>query len=210
MGGKLVAALAVALLGAAGAAIADVNVDTPLAGVEARNSFGADCHPRPADQCVADVRGDGTPGGTTVDAFQRVQYVGVAPNGSAPLAWLLPDESVVVRGDDVYVQNPFLPFLTQAYNAHPRETPASDRADLRLSSSNASVMVHGPLAENATGAWGHRAYGYEYTTNGRSLGYDHVGPFNMPAGHDVDENMPGTANLTCLFVGDDPGCYAAF
>src|SRR5688500_10727881 len=99
------------------------SLETTAATVRIEGAHGTDCSHPLAGFCLFNVTGaDEGVGATTIDARQRIHYVGVATNLSAMRRhlgeiWLLPDQSVTLDFSQVYLKHPAFRTTVEAWQA---------------------------------------------------------------------------------------------
>lgn len=162
----LTALLAAPLAGASG------ELDAGLLVARVQDNHGDDCAPQVAPACFVSVTNQREPGDATIDASQRVQYVGVASN--VPF---LPSVEKNVSGSDLYVQDPSVRQTREAYDTIPQDRPYRDAAGIVLNDEGYGIYYHGPSLAAPTGPDGNRSVGFEY---GGTVGYEQFGPYNTP------------------------------
>lgn len=204
-----VAALLLAFLfAAAPLAAASGSVKTPVAVVEVENQFDDRCSMPVAGLCLVDVRHADDPGNLSVDGYQRLEYVGVAPDFSLPRsvlgeAWVLPDDDIVIRGSQLYVRHGVFRAVTEAWPAVPQ---ASEDYQVRFEPYGFGLFFYGPSPLDLTGPWGDRNMTAGYAEDAW-ITYEQVGPVNAPTGTNTDTFFLSDITIPCLFIDEQmPHC----
>lgn len=157
-----------------------------------------DCEVPLAGFCSFDVSSDGTAGNSVLDVYQEIHYVGIATD--IPL---LPDHSLIIRGNDVYAPNPIVPAATETWNAFkPNDHPGSDHAWVELTPHHAGIFYHGPWLGNLTGPWRDNGLGTEWGKD-----YHQIGPYNAPGGRGRTDNLSSGSGDVCDISGFTTECH---
>ena len=158
--------------------------------VQMEDGFGRDCPMPIAGFCLFTIREEGGPTNHSIDAYQRIEYAGIATDFSDLRSlfgehWLLPDEELKVRGSDLFFPNPISPLLTTTWGGmeHP-EGPVR----LHMGEENFSLTMPRPSWGDPTAPWEGYETVFPYAEEG-GVGYDQIGPFNRPTGTTTDEYL---------------------
>jgi DNA-binding transcriptional ArsR family regulator len=150
------------------------------------------------------VENESSLGDLEVNGSQRVNYVGVATNFSwirsrTAGLWLLPDSTLRMDGEDYYIEHSVLRDITETYSPIGQSMPGRDTARLVMRSNGTVVQYNGPWNGDPLGPWGEREMGLEYAAeDGQGVGYERVGPVNMPTGTpNTDRELGGTYFIAC-------------
>lgn len=187
-----------ALASSVGPAAAGGSLETPVAVLVVEDGFDA-CAAPVAGFCAFDADASGDPGDWSVDAYQQVAYVGVAANGSLVG---LDDRSLVVHGDELYVEHPAFRVATWAWESVRDDVPLPEGYDVRSTRDNVTVEYVGPSTKDPFHPMAPRAWSYEHG-NEQGVGYDRAGPFLQPTGTDTDHDVDGI-RASCAVVPVEP------
>lgn len=185
---------------AGGAAQAGGALETPVLVVVVEDQRGNECGVHLAGFCTFEARVNNTPGDSSLDVFQQVHYAGVASNFSfAKLvladAWILPDQSITLRGSDLYIRYPFLRMVTERYGEIEPVTPLFW---IQLTPHGYGIRYYGPDLQEPLEPPHDRKFMLSYEEEG--VGYEQTGPFNRPTGGTTDEWVEPTSELVCLWT----------
>ncbi|HWG90604.1 MAG TPA: hypothetical protein VNZ52_07110 [Candidatus Thermoplasmatota archaeon] len=176
-------------------AVADSSADLWVITVEVEDSHAEDCHLEAPPACPASLEGQATnPGNATLDAYQGIEYVGVAVDLTV-LAPGLPREERTLRGRDLAVDNPFLPAVTETWN----QTGLNHGLlgyGLRLTANGTTVAYPGVSVWEPERGFATQRLVLRYG-NGHGIQYDRVGPFNTPKGNSTDNAWKDTTRVGC-------------
>ena len=183
-------------------ASASGSVVTPVATVVMVDNHGYACTAPVAGLCPYNLTGDGTLGSTNVDAYQRIDYVGVATNFSFlpgdPLRGY--EQSETLQGSDIYVRYPVLRMLTETWQAGDLHHPGMEYVAFDLLPE--ATVVHHPWPSPAA-PLGTRNTSFFYSPGG--VGYEQLGPYNTPTGSSTDTYLFTNDNFAC--AAPTPECH---
>lgn len=178
-----IAALALALLVLMPVALAGANIQAGPATVVIVDENGSDCAPRVADACLVAMKGDGTLGGTTIDAHQDLRYVGIA---LAMGGWttrvgafdLLPGGGLVLDGEQLYVRQPATRIATELIQNWTSPAPGVFNPTPNEKNFSFDYLRPDPTYPGLL-----RPYRFSLKwADGDGIGYEQVGPVNHPIG----------------------------
>lgn len=199
--------LCVLLPSAAVPAGASSDLDAGVAAFRMEDRFGRDCIAPVDGNCFFDADLGAEPGAASVDAFQRIESVRVSTDFSAARQivgslWLLPDESLVLHGPELYVRHPAFRMATETWNSAPDDLVAGSPYRPALSPDNVTLHYFGPSAHEASAPPRDRTWSMEY---GREQGvrYESVGPYNVQ-GNDSTDSYLEEAEGACF---DSTDCH---
>lgn len=203
----LLLSVALACLGTAEAGLV---LDGPIAYAELRDGRTEDCeqafHACPATYDTSPP----SPGDWSIDAYQRIDGLYVATNGSAAEdlsrgMLVLPDRSIVVRGNDLFITHPGFSNAAEASAEAMAIWPAPDYLTVLWTSEGVSILYLGPSAHDLEHPVAPR--NYTIVHEDRGLGYEQVGPHNAPGGTPTDEQVAHSRDA-CDFALNDSTCFA--
>jgi predicted transcriptional regulator len=188
----------------AGSVLGSGTLDARVLVLDVEDAHGRDCRIPSAGFCFVQVEGDGA-ANTTIDAYQRIEYVGVATDFSGARqatgdVWLLPDgSSLMLRGSDLVLPHPVFVLVTEWWTSQERP-PESDR--LEMSDKSIRLTYVEP-------SWppGTRPKTWELEYND-AVGYEQFGPYNRPTGNSTDNYLTQTRFAVC--GEDDYACSPTF
>lgn len=166
--------------------------------------FGHSCSVPVGGFCLFTVEGGGSPGGLSIDAYQRLNYIGIATNFSsfrhvAGDQWLLPDQAVTLRTSDAYLPHPLFIMLTETWHEtrRPKETDA-----IQFSEDN-FTLTHPYVSWDELGTIEPTTWTFVYDG---WFGYDRVGPFDGQAGNSSDQYYSALGRGLCTEENGEWGC----
>jgi hypothetical protein len=210
---RRLAAILALLLAFSPIAAASSVIDAGVAVVVVQDERGTDCSPSIGPTCQAAVNLDPTsPGHTSANVSQNINYVGVATNtGSQPT-----DINKSVRSSDLYIHDPIVPLVSETWMANRPNTSAYTNDSIVMDSNSTGFEYYGPALADPTGPNDTRGVGLSYKGgSGPGIEYseDQIGPFLVPntPGNDTNHYYDQPAEIACHdFLGDAPACYGPF
>lgn len=191
------------LLAAAPQAMAGGSLDAEVGVVQVEDGFGRSCPMPLAGFCLFVVHDDGNAGNLSLDAYQRIDYVGVATDFSLfrehlGEAWLLPDKELVQNFSDLYLEHPVFVTATEAYQS---AAPEDVREHVLIDETGWRWSYPFPDMQGGTSEW--RFDAFDYSDSG-GIRYDAVGPTNTAGGNTTDNYYDFGHRFSCEWSGACP------
>lgn len=154
----------------------------------------ASCDAPIAGFCLVEANvSSAQPGDWTANAHQRVDYVGIAVDGSAADA---PAQSATVDLGNLQADHPIFTLFTAAWNAADDSVPLPEGYGLVSTRDNITLWYVGPSVHDLSHPIAPRAWTWEHSD--WLLGYDHAGPFFKQGSGDTDYELAGLAEACAL------------
>src|SRR5581483_1702005 len=183
------------------------SVNATGASVEVRDGF-QDCSQQTTHFCEYNVSNGNDPANATIDAYQRIDFVGVTVDSTAVNRLLgshvVGRQSVQINGNSTYLPNPLLPMVSEAWTEIDAQRRGRSLLDVEMSRENVS-LVYPMIRYNTSEPIGWNWLAFPYPDDG-GIGYDRIGPYNAPEGNSTDGYLEQDQRLLCDYPGIDTYC----
>ena len=188
--------------------LAQAGGDLTLPGMHlvVEDSRGMECEQPVGGFCVFGVEEGSGPGDTTLDVYQSIHALLIEADGDEVIpgeADLLPDATLVLAADAIYLRHPVYHVLGDAAALVPRY-PGYDDYHFRSDAEAVGLDYYGPSLGDLDGAWRHGVLGFNHSGDN----YEQLGPYNAPRGGETDTNVKGLHILLCGWGVTPPECRA--